>query len=45
MQQTNRLARFGIPLLGAVAFLLIWELATDLGAIRPILLPSPSALR
>ena len=43
MQQT-KLARFGIPLLGAAAFLLMWELVTDLGGIRPILLPSPSAI-
>ena len=44
MQLTTRWARFGIPLLGAVAFLLIWEMATDLGAIRPVLLPAPLAI-
>ena len=44
MQSTTRWARFGIPLLGAVAFLLIWEMATDLGAIRPVLLPAPLAI-
>jgi NitT/TauT family transport system permease protein len=44
MQPTNRLARFGVPLLGAVAFLLIWEMAARLGAIKPIILPAPSAI-
>ncbi|MCC8977381.1 ABC transporter permease [Bradyrhizobium acaciae] len=42
--QTNTLKRFGIPLLGALAFLLLWELATDIGAVRPIILPSPSSI-
>jgi NitT/TauT family transport system permease protein len=42
--QTNKLMRFGIPLLGALAFLLLWELATDIGAVRPIILPSPSSI-
>ncbi|WP_022721384.1 ABC transporter permease [Rhodopseudomonas sp. B29] len=42
--QTNKLTRFGIPLLGALAFLLLWELATDIGAVRPIILPSPSSI-
>jgi NitT/TauT family transport system permease protein len=42
--QMNTLKRFGIPLLGALAFLLLWELATDIGAVRPIILPSPSSI-
>lgn len=44
MEQSNRWARVGIPLIGVIAFLLIWEIATDVGAIRPILLPAPSAI-
>lgn len=44
MQPTNRLVRLGVPLLGAVAFLLVWEIAARLGAIKPIILPAPSAI-
>jgi NitT/TauT family transport system permease protein len=44
MQPTSRLVRFGIPLFGAVVFLLIWEVAARLGAIKPVILPAPSAI-
>ena len=44
MQPKNRLVRFGIPLFGAVAFLLIWEVAARMGAIKPVILPAPLAI-
>ncbi|MBV9065760.1 MAG: ABC transporter permease [Methylobacteriaceae bacterium] len=34
----------GLPLMGVIGFLIIWELVVQLWGVRPILLPAPSAV-
>lgn len=36
--------RAALPLLGAVGFLVLWEVIIRVGGIRPLLLPAPSAI-
>jgi NitT/TauT family transport system permease protein len=38
------LTRIALPILGALGFLVIWELVVRIGGVRPILLPAPSAV-
>lgn len=39
---SNTIRRIGLPLVGALAFLILWEVLVRVFGVRPILLPAPS---
>ena len=44
MRSLSLMRRAALPLLGAVGFLVIWEVIIRVGGVRPLLMPAPSAI-